>query len=297
MARMGWRCVGFALWLGAACLLPGCATQPGAVAQSAATAEAQINALEQRRLAALKDRDGATLEAVLADDYMHVHGTGKVEDRPTFIKGMLARPRQSERGPLKTRIYGDVAVIIGEQTNLTKNADGSPAPPQHYMATQIVRRAKDGWRYVSMQVTPLKAAATTSSTITGYPAAPPEQLTGDQRQVLALEARRVSALANADLAALANVLADDYVHIYGDGRASDRAGYIEQVRMASRAPTRGPLKVRVYGDVAVVTGDLLNRINYPEGPRALDTFVTQVAHKAGGQWRFVSFQITPKTGQ
>jgi ketosteroid isomerase-like protein len=50
----------------------------------------------------------------------------------------------------------------------------------------------------------------------------------------------------------------------------------------------------MYGDSAIVTGALLNRIQYPEGERALDTFVTQVLHKFDGQWKFVSFQITPR---
>jgi hypothetical protein len=43
------------------------------------------------------------------------------------------------------------------------------------------------------------------------------------------------------------------------------------------------------------TGSLLNRVHYPEGERVYDTIVTQVAHKVGGRWQFVSFQITPKS--
>lgn len=67
--------------------------------------------------------------------------------------------------------------------------------------------------------------------------------------------------------------------------------------MAAAAPdTRGPLAVRVYGDVAVMSGNLLNRISCPAQPeRVLDTFVTQVVRKVDGQWKFVSFQITQKT--
>ena len=75
-----------------------------------------------------------------------------------------------------------------------------------------------------------------------------------------------------------------------------RDHYIEQVKAAPRVPTRGPLSVRVYGGVAVMSGNLLNRIKYPDQPeRVLDTFVTQVARKVDAQWKFVSFQITQKT--
>jgi ketosteroid isomerase-like protein len=122
-------------------------------------------------------------------------------------------------------------------------------------------------------------------------------MTNAQQEVVDLEARRAAAIGRGDFEALAAVLADDYLHVYGDGNTSDRAGYLEQVKAGPRVPTRGPLKVRIYGDVAVVTGDLLNRIRYPDKPeRILDTFVTQVARKVDGEWRFVSFQITPKTG-
>ena len=113
--------------------------------------------------------------------------------------------------------------------------------------------------------------------------------------MIALEEKRAAAIANKDFTALTGVLADDYLHIYGGGPASDRGGYIKQVTAAPRVPTRGPLTARVYGDVAVLTGDLLNRIEYPDRPgTVLDTYVTQVARKVGGQWKFVSFQITPK---
>lgn len=119
-----------------------------------------------------------------------------------------------------------------------------------------------------------------------------------KQQIIALEKKRCAAIDQRDFVALADVLADDYVHVYGGGTSSDKAGYIAQVKEAPRTPTRGPLTVRVYGDLAVVTGDLLNRIQNPGQPeRVLDTYVTQVAHKENGKWRFVSFQITQKPNQ
>jgi ketosteroid isomerase-like protein len=146
-----------------------------------------------------------------------------------------------------------------------------------------------------MQNTPLQnIAAVPSATVSSYAPAPAVTMTAAQSEVAALEARRAAAIAARDFTALEGVLADDYLHVYGGGNSSDRAGYIAQVRAAARVPTRGPLTVRSYGDSAIITGDLLNRINYPEGERVLDTFVTQVVHKVDGQWKFVSFQITPK---
>ena len=60
-------------------------------------------------------------------------------------------------------------------------------------------------------------------------------------------------------------------------------------------PERGELDVRLYGNAAVVIGDIINRITYPGQPtRVINATVTQVAVKSAGRWQFVSFQITPK---
>jgi len=261
-----------------------------------ATDEDRLRALEGRRLRALRAGDAAGLQQLLADDYVHVHGNGLVQDRAAFIAGVLRRPRETMRGDLQVRIYGDLAVITGEQSNTFAGSDGAAPTRMSYFATQVAHREADGWRLVSMQTTPLRALAQLpASTVTGYPPAPPARLSGAQREVIALEERRMAAIAHPDFAVLQEVLADDYLHVYGNGSTSDRAGYIAQVRAAPRVPVRGPTQVRIYGDCAVVTGSLLNRVHYAEGERVYDTIVTQVAHKVGGRWKFVSFQITPKS--
>ena len=118
---------------------------------------------------------------------------------------------------------------------------------------------------------------------------------GEAQAILDLERRRCAAIGSANLPELADVLADDYFHVMGNGTIKGKADYIETIRNGPRVPERGELKVRVYGDTAVMTGDILNRINTPgKEPRVIDAMVTQVAVKSGGHWRFVSFQITPK---
>ena len=120
-------------------------------------------------------------------------------------------------------------------------------------------------------------------------------MTNETQAILDLERRRCAAIGLANLSELADVLADDYFHVMGNGTTKDKTDYIETIRNGPRVPERGGLKVRVYGDTAVMTGDILNRINTPgKEPRVIDAIVTQVAVKSGGRWRFVSFQITPK---
>lgn len=117
-----------------------------------------------------------------------------------------------------------------------------------------------------------------------------------EAELLALEARRAEAIGTGDLTALADVLADDYVHVLAPGRVVDKSGYVEMIRTGPRRPDRGPLTVRVYGDAAVITGDLTNRIGAPgETPRVIPAFCTQVAARgADGNWRFTSYMLTQK---
>ena len=121
-------------------------------------------------------------------------------------------------------------------------------------------------------------------------------MTDPVQEILDLERRRCDAIASSDLAALADVLADDYLHVFGSGTHGDKAHYIEGIRRGPRVPVRSNLTVRLYGDdTAVLDGDLLNTLDLPgRERRVVDAYVTQVARRDGDAWRFVSFQLTPK---
>ena len=108
------------------------------------------------------------------------------------------------------------------------------------------------------------------------------------------ERQRCAAIAAGDMTQLSDWLAEDYVHVFGDGSVGDKASYIESVTPMPRAPERGNLHVRVYGDMAVITGPIINHVHFPDrGLVTIDAFATQVLRKEGGQWRFTSFQLTP----
>jgi undecaprenyl pyrophosphate synthase len=120
-------------------------------------------------------------------------------------------------------------------------------------------------------------------------------MANETEAVLDLERRRCEAIGGADFDALSEVLADDYLHVFGTGPTTDKSGYIKTIKEGPRVPVRSGLKVRLYGDTAVLTGDLVNNISYPgQETRIVHAFCTQVAVKRDGRWQFVSFQLTPK---
>lgn len=122
--------------------------------------------------------------------------------------------------------------------------------------------------------------------------------TGELRaEILATETRRRAALIAKDLDALDALFDDSLVHVHAPGEVHTKALLLEHVatRGVYLEITRGELTVRVVGDVAVVTGPITNRMKAPGGgERTLSGMVTQVLRRTDdGDWRFLSFQMTP----
>lgn len=111
-----------------------------------------------------------------------------------------------------------------------------------------------------------------------------------------LEARRRRALLEVDVAELDRLFDDELVHIHSPGLVHDKTQLMEHIR-ARRSfldVVRGPLHIRLFGDVAIVVGTLTNRMRTPDGETTLTGVATQVLRRDdAGRWRFVHFQLTP----
>ncbi len=115
--------------------------------------------------------------------------------------------------------------------------------------------------------------------------------------LLAVEQRRQQALMNADLATLDDLYDESLIHIHAPGLVHTKVQLMQHVglRQAYLDIRRGELTIRLIGDVAIMTGTLTNRLARPDGgERTMGGVVTQVLRRCeDGQWRFVSFQMTP----
>lgn len=116
-------------------------------------------------------------------------------------------------------------------------------------------------------------------------------------EILEVEEQRRRALLAVDLDALADLYDDSLVHTHAPGLTHDKAQLLEHVRTrrAYLDMRRGDLLIRVIGEVAIITGRLINRLRSPDGgERVLAGQVIQVLRRCeDGRWRFVSFQMTP----
>ncbi len=113
---------------------------------SEATA-AQLRELDIAIDTAVSDRDAATLDRLLADDFIYTHAGGVPEPKPDFIATAVARvdPPRRTLHDLQVEPHGDVAVTRG-----TIEFIYIDARPNLYLGYVRVYRLRDGaWRPIS----------------------------------------------------------------------------------------------------------------------------------------------------
>lgn len=113
--------------------------------------------------------------------------------------------------------------------------------------------------------------------------------------LMALEERRAAAMGNLDVGALADVLDDDMLFVHTTGRTETKA----QMLAALGAGTRRfyefePHMATGWGDIARLAGATRIEVAPPDGSRrAMHVFMTRIARRQGGVWRFVSIHASP----
>ena len=114
--------------------------------QAAAT-EAQLRELDIAIDTAVSGRDAATLDRLLADDFVYTHAGGKPEPKREFIATAVARvdPPRRILHDLQVEQHGEVAVTRG-----TIEFIYTDARPNLYLGYVRVHRLLDsGWRAIS----------------------------------------------------------------------------------------------------------------------------------------------------
>lgn len=108
-------------------------------------------------------------------------------------------------------------------------------------------------------------------------------------EVLAAEAERCRAIYEQDWTVLEPMMSDDLTYVHMPGRLEDKAAYLAGVKGRPRKVERQDLKVRVYGNTAVMTGIMINR---PPNAESVTARVTQTWVKDGSGWKMVAFQAS-----
>ena len=111
-----------------------------------------------------------------------------------------------------------------------------------------------------------------------------------------VEAEHQRALIAADTKVLDRILADDLIHVHSTAMVHGKREFLDHLqRMGGFISIgRGPVEIRIAGDMATVTGPAVHRVRSPETREevALDGFSTLVLRRSDGGWQIMLSQMT-----
>ena len=139
-------------WLVLSTLLGLLVVSPGA-AQAPRAADQELLNLDETLIDALFKKDRAKFEPLLADDYVYIHSNGTVTNREEEIAQTMASDVKwtaSTLSSLKTRVYGDAAVVTGTLTH-TGSAKGYVGGAR--LVTHLWVKRNGRWQTVGGQST------------------------------------------------------------------------------------------------------------------------------------------------
>ena len=106
--------------------------------------------------AAIVRQDRAAIEANMADDFRQIDGDADIEDKASFVAGLLSPKLKIDPYTVEdfeVRQYGDTALLSG-RTQMTGRWDGKPFST-HYRYIDTYVRQNGTWKIVSVQITKL----------------------------------------------------------------------------------------------------------------------------------------------
>jgi ketosteroid isomerase-like protein len=136
-----------------AALLAPLVAQAAPPAALVARLKAQADAWDR----AIVAKDRAAIEANMADDFRQIDARGNVEDKASFVVGIVSPDLVLDPYTVEdfdVRVYGDTALLSG-RTRMTGRYAGKPFDVHHRYIDVYVKRG-GAWKIVSVQISPIK---------------------------------------------------------------------------------------------------------------------------------------------
>lgn len=118
-------------------------------------------------------------------------------------------------------------------------------------------------------------------------------LAGAEQDIDRIEDRRYQAMMAADLTALANILADEFVYHQPTGKVATKASYIEQLKSGEvkiNEARRYDVTIHVYGDLATAMGMTHLDLELKGERRQVELRYLNVWLLRDGRWQLVARQ-------
>jgi len=114
-----------------------------------------IKRLENERGRALVNADWAALAALLAEDLVHIHANGQIENKAQYLESVSTKLKfiRVERVPLHIRLYGDIAIATGVLSQTVSVQGQGTVIEMQAAITQTWIRRGDRWELNTFQAT------------------------------------------------------------------------------------------------------------------------------------------------
>ena len=120
-------------------------------------------------------------------------------------------------------------------------------------------------------------------------------MAGNGRLIIDLDRKRMTAMAQKDIATLNEVIADDLVYTHSSARLDTKASLIGNMESGSTVYTSvvpSDVKAQDFGDTVVLTGSCRIGVNAGGRTNSFGVRFTDVYARRGGRWQMVTWQST-----
>jgi len=118
-----------------------------------------------------------------------------------------------------------------------------------------------------------------------------------EKEILSLEDRRFGAMIARDFAALEKLVHDELLYTHSSGLTDTKASWLESMKSGKtkyRSASCTERKVRVLGEVALVTGRAAIEAEINGQPRSLRLLFLNAWARTPQGWKFVAWQSCPQ---
>ncbi|TMJ65642.1 MAG: nuclear transport factor 2 family protein [Alphaproteobacteria bacterium] len=120
-------------------------------------------------------------------------------------------------------------------------------------------------------------------------------MAGNGQMVIELDKKRMTAMAQKDIATLKSLLSDDLIYTHSSARLDTKQSLIGNMESGSTVYTAvepSDVKAQDLGNAVVLTGSCRISVMSQGRPNSFSVRFTDVYANKGGQWQMVTWQST-----
>ena len=120
-------------------------------------------------------------------------------------------------------------------------------------------------------------------------------MSGNGQMIIDLDTKRMTAMAQKDVAALKNMLCKGLIYTHSSGRQDTKQSLLDGMESGTTVYTSmvpSDVKAQDFGNVVVLTGVAAIGVNARGKPNSFRVRFTDVYENQNGTWRMVTWQST-----